>query len=279
MSILTYRPGEIRYLQDVALANRLTDFINTEDSFDKNYWNPLLAARRQKNRLLNAADNKANKITLALEYIVLVLLLFLPFGLFFSPSMAIRGIGAVIQLTSVVLFFILFVTTLIKTPYISQKVQNIFYQKELKKKEAEIRSCDEAIAAAEKKYNEASQRPEIRILKEFLRHEGSELSHNDLLELRRIVVQGYARDFAQARTVLSQKKHNEKMEDIAEQRRKQELQHQRAMEHEAEQQRIAQQEHYRQQQQHNREQARANQQTNSAVEKAANAVYDYYHKY
>ena len=277
--ILTYRPGEIRNLQDQDLVDRLTDFINTQASFDKNFGEPLASARRAKNRILNAAEKKARKTVSAIGYII-YLCIGLPALIILIATFSFSRILQWIDIAICCGIVLLILYVLLKNGVVIRPKRWIdaIYKKEVKKRDAEIKSCDLAIAAAKKKYDEINNRPEMRILNEFFSHEGGDLDLDDLRELRRIVVQGYARTFAQAKNVLAQRKHNDRMEDIADETREQQLQHQQAMEREAERQRIAQQAHYRQQEQHNREQARANQQTNSAVEKAANAVYDYYHK-
>jgi flagellar biosynthesis GTPase FlhF len=278
--ILTYRPGEIRNLQDQALADRLTDFINTQASFDKNFGEPLWAAQNAKNRILNATEQKARKTVSAIGYII-YLCIGLPALIILIATFSFSRILQWIDIAICCGVVLLILYVLLKNGVVIRPKRWIdaIYKKEVKKRDAEIRSCDLAITAAKNKFDEINMRPEMRILNEFFAHEGSDLDLDGLKELRQIVRQGYARDFAQAKNVLAQRKHNQKVEDIAEQRREQDLEHQRAMEREAAQQRAAQQAHYRQQDQHNREQARANQQTNREVEKAAKAAYDYYHRY
>lgn len=273
--ILTYRPGEIRDLQDVALANRLADFINTQYAFMKSYENPLIAAQRRYRKLQNTASEKTSKKITVIGYIIFfVIMAGLCFGVYLAFARPSNAIWLVILFGPLVFKILISIRDIFKPTILRKR----FYQKELKKQEAEIISAQRAIDAAKQKYDAANQSPEMCVLNEFLGQEGSDLDHEDLLELHRIVKGGYARTFAQAKNVLAQRKHNQRVEDIAEERRKQELQHQREMEREAARQRIAQQEHYRQQQQHNREQEITARETGREVQKAANAVYDYYHK-
>ena len=235
--ILTYQPGEIRRLQDEALANRLADFINTWDSFRRNYTEPLWSASDAKNLITRSAEEEVNDRVSSLGLIVSISLTIVVLVIFFPHSWFWRIIGAII----------IWVVWHNRARFKTSKEKKILLEAALKKREAEINNAEKHWAEAKRKYDEAEKSPEMCILNDFLRQEGCDLSRADLRELYNIVSQGYARTFAQAKQVLAQRKHNQRMQDIAEERRQQELRHQKEMEQEAARQRYA-QERYNQEQ-------------------------------